>query len=138
MTDHLQEVRAKIIEAVPEIVELKFGCEIDSQGKANKLLYVGHSNHQHAVHAILKDKSTAMLMVDEVFTSTIIGRPVTLADVLMAIDYVRPVKQCWYVRYDGIFFDSRDEKWSVNWNLALPFDEQKPEVIEFLHKILCV
>lgn len=128
----LESVRAKVIEAVPEIVE------------RNGLPEAWCKNHG----GIMRNYS---------MPCTCIG-PITLADVLRAIGSVVSGVEC--VLIDGHFSylenagqDQGDYhevyqskvgprggtlKGSkpIRWNLALPLDEQEPEVIAFLAKIL--
>ena len=76
----------KLIEVIqqanPEIMELKFGCQIGNS-KNIPLMYVGKSNGQHAL-ALKKNREDAMLLVDNL-NAPILGRPIRLADVLLAI-----------------------------------------------------
>jgi len=68
---------------------------------------------------------------------------ITLADVLRAIEKYRTVEQVFTVYPNGIMaWEQQDdigypqEQASQRWNLALSLDEQEPDVIEFLAKIL--
>lgn len=100
MKKELEAVRAKVIEAVPEIVVNPHAQLI---GWDHKVTYFEEC------------------------------RPITIADVLRAIHKV-----------EGIYatIDTKGQlnvspfKGDTQWNLALPLDEQEPEVIEFLAKIL--
>lgn len=164
----LQEVRAKVIEAVPEIVELKPGCILDlysgeSFGWATVCLEISfcrkHKKYredcgaeengcsvEQGVKATAHDDESYWLhdkKLSEIKSHQIIGRPITLADVLRAIGK----RHSWGVDLEldpskgaGIAFDFEKNENSYRtwmyWNLALPLDEQEPEVIAFLHKIL--
>jgi len=66
--------------------------------------------------------------------SIVYGRPVMLHDVLRAMEGYR--NDVW-LSGDG-FYVGQWTKPDARWNLALPLDEQEPEVIEFLYNILCV
>lgn len=96
----LERVRAKIIEAVPEIADRPSQFTV-----------------------VAKDR----------------GPRITLADVLRAIgsnhesDNVRL-----FLDIGEVEFDDPLRKISCKWNLALPLDEQEPEVIEFISKVLGV
>ncbi len=121
--DKLQEVRAKVIEAVPEIDQTKRCSFCDGKGT----YLSGHTCWYCA--------GTGKIAV---------FRPITLADVLRAIGRFASGGPIEYgVRaFDGQFMNMFDRgRWAMDgrqiaWNLALPLDEQEPEVIEFLHKIL--
>lgn len=104
----LESVRAKVIEAVPEIT--------------------------HRTEIVVGPRGGLAI---QTFHNTI-----TLADVLRAIGNMLVMVDCW-----GNFYHMKmkmsdklptfdKEAGSVRWNLSLPLDEQQPEVIEFLAKIL--
>lgn len=111
MNTTLEAVREKVIEAVPEI-------------RGREYVYRGARG------------GLAISTVDA---------PITLADVLRAMYEFSD--DSWYARYDGTFFkwekftEGGDghhgvESTYITWNLALSLDEQEPEVIAFLAKIL--
>lgn len=74
----------------------------------------------------------------------IVFREINLADVLCAMPN-KPEEDFWCVTNHGVFLkidcetgETFDHGESVRWDLALSLDDQQPEVIAFLHKILCV
>lgn len=103
MNKTLEAVRAKVIEAVPEI-----------RATERKLLR--------------KNEFGQKFYKDEVSL-----RPITLADVLRAIE-----ENAGLGFENGVFVEylGMQTKKRAYWNLALPLDEQEPEVIEFLANIL--
>lgn len=78
MSDYKTKAEAYVRSQIKELMELSFGCEVDAKGKAKSLKYVGYSNRQHAIQAVLQDGSSAMLLVDTVSPDTIIGHPIQL------------------------------------------------------------
>ena len=104
----LKAVRAKVIEAVPELIE-----------RATQ----SHCRECRCTDGFGSDFSE-----------------ITLADVLRAIqrkeyDGYGIDAEGFFLRYEG------NSEWAVTpnrWNLALPLDEQEPEVTEFLAKVLGV
>lgn len=107
--DLLEKIRAKCIEVNPGIATHREPCQCKDHGLCP-----------------FKDHSR-------------IGRPIRLADVLLAIDFVRPTKQSWFVRYDGMFFENRWNEWGPTWNLRQDsLEDQSPEVIAFISSILGV
>lgn len=115
METKLQAVRAKVIEAVPEIETCRF-CDAVPYNF---------------------DDSCVEGMHDEVVT-----RPITLADVLRAIGTTHNKHQM--IDAMGKFYHYNpllmEHLYDGNWNLALPLDEnikENPELGEFLYKILC-
>lgn len=110
MNKELEEVRAKVIKAVPEI------------GKH----YCG------SVYCGIKSRC---------FEES--SRPITLADVLRAIGEDPFPTNHYDLRMVGTALSFHGEWkdsnfYNAHWNLALSLDDQEPEVIAFLHKILCV
>lgn len=133
----LQRVQAKVVEANPDIMELKFGCRIDAKGKATLIEYVGYSNRQHALRAILNDGKEALLLVDNVFTDSILGRDIGLEDVLRTIPHskgyiVDHVGNFW--RMDGTHIRGTGQQWHLGTSLHL----QPQPTIDFLDTILSV
>lgn len=145
----IEAVRAKVIEAVPEIVSTVPGCKLRIFQR--EMVFVHLQTRENGDHTLWYTAPNGTLhngsyTTPEIEEIAIIGRPITLADVLRAIsekqkaDASVPV---WAIDPSGEFFDQSTSDGSpiylgVVWNLTLPLDEQEPEVIEFLHKILCV
>lgn len=148
----------KIIELVPEIVSLKFGCKVevhvDSEGFANEgsiehtpcantTGYVTHSeylecNDDYAGDILVKNIINGYLGEDyDGISCEIIGRPITLADVLRAI---RKISQhgSWSVTQDGRLYDIGHDDCGPMWNLSTDLDGQTKETKDFLAKILGV
>lgn len=121
----LQQIKNVIAEAVPEILELKFGCEIlrtnydydtvFATGEDNELYTVDHPEGYDGEYEIL-------------------GRPIQLADCLAAISERTTFDYKHIVRADGLMFDEEGNQ--ATWNLLKPLDGQSEETINFLHGIL--
>jgi hypothetical protein len=94
MKDKLEAIRQACIEANPEIVELKFGCEIEWKGERAFLTgdtYVlGDVAGGSAVQKKFWVANRSIRGVDSFREGNgdwgIIGRPIRLCDVLLAID----------------------------------------------------
>ncbi len=141
MNTKLEAVREAILKAVPEIVELKFGCVITAKNRM--MQYIGKDNGQIA----LKLDDGALLIVDSLGDVQVLGRPITLEDVLRAIG--KKTNNSWAVENRlGAFLE-----WGTNgdgvmafyepagkdrpcWTLGLPLDQQPEPVIDFLHSLL--
>lgn len=136
----LESVRAKVIEAVPEIVELKYRCRISEANRIGtrqqktvlaeyQLMEGGSGKPLDRWILTYSSSGFEKRKTDEV-DFEILGRPITLADVIV------PLKKRGY--------GSTEEWFAVLgelidlWNLALSLDEQEPEVIEFLANVLGV
>ena len=94
----IEQVRAKVIEAVPEIETM------------SSLREIAHEKDLYK------------------------QRPITLADVLRATQEAEGFN---YITIDSNGYMRRESVGTASyWNLALPLDEQEPEVIEFIAKVL--
>ena len=145
MKDKLREA---IIKAVPEIIELKFGCKIEngyaSEDNPTRIGYfVEHIFRTARVnpgsHIRLTDGKRKFWEVKKDNDKLeIIGRPITLADVLRAIEKLNDVHST-IMSYKKT---SKMKKVSVIidilrlWNLKEPLSGQSEETIQFLKDIL--
>lgn len=152
----LEKVRAKVIEAVPGIMELNDGCIISLSNDEGvdytifnelngfyKGILVGGFIYPNGFAG--PQWIEVGLLQSHPNWFEIEGRPITLADVLRAMSNNNVWLDCKNDGKDGedarLYFRKAPEgEWnmSIAWNLALPLDEQEPEVLEFLAKILGV
>ena len=114
----IEEIRKKAILVNPEIVELKFGCEIKYDNKNVRLVRQGFTGNWLLETGLSVDISDYK----------IIGRPIRLADVLLAImrksDYNNPTRN---ETFDLIRL----------WNCADDnLENQSEEMITFIHELL--
>lgn len=128
-------VREACIAANPSIVELKFGCEIRSL--ETKMTYMGKGVYWNAFLGNTFVDSGA-LIIDE-----ILGRPIELADVLLAISQSGKKLVPWVIDENGFFWakDSVNQcihvgGLKVQWNLLKPFSLQSDETKIFLAELL--
>ena len=136
-----QQLREAIIKAVPEIMELKLGCKVkDIFGKDCR--YCGHRTDDESEHRefqVLDYDGILGEIEENDFNGVIIGRPITLADVLRAIDKTDLTKTKQYV----------EEKWTMPefaghivlklidmWDLTKDYDNQPQPVKDFLYNLL--
>lgn len=115
----LDKVRAKIIEAVPEIVVMKRKKYAVTEGEFNS-----------------DDPSYAYKLVKTY-------RPITLADVLRAMPVTNDLR--YSVDSRGYIWEEHTTgarmhgvRHVATWNLALSYDDQTDEVKEFIGKVLGV
>lgn len=112
MNEQYEKLRQVIIAANPEIMELDTGCVVQSD---NRAYLVGSSD----VHMLSQFK--------------IIGRPIRLADVLLAIEKHGLNDQ---IEYHNILFDLLVKNESL-WNLRNDnLDHQSDETKQFLINLL--
>lgn len=136
---NLKQLREAIVKVVPGIMELEFGCEVFFIER--KWLFAGFG----------KEKGTTMMLTDGKFPSTayttarfdkestyeILGRPIRLSDVLVAI---QKSSYCdGYAEYEAV----SELCWGGNqylirkWNLLQDdLNLQDEPTIHFLHSIL--
>lgn len=150
MSPELQAVRAAIIKAVPEIVELKFGCEVLLLRQTKKSTLLNFSEKDRYVE-VFRNKDGSTLHGDMEIVSQILGRPIRLSDVLVTLEKENPrypvvVTQEGYLvgTYRGNMgscanpfnFKGWYETTQI-WNLRQDdLSKQSPECIHFLHTLL--
>lgn len=132
--DHVPEVRAAIVKAVPEILELKPGCLVKHASGVGTIVGRTKNDTDFLVKFSLLD------YVGEAYEFgpnwTILGRHITLADVLRTLPpgvYLKTLGEQARLVVDD---PDRDEG-PVYWDCtADSLDEQSEETIAFLHSIL--
>ena len=137
---NLEKVRAKVIEAVPEILELKFGCRVSFQRYPGKIVYGTIANKTRQFNVLIDGRLTPETHPKEIFT--IIGRPITLADVLRAMkkkqSFWLEKSVCGFPEFKksiGAFVEGEEKD---TWNLAEDLDHQSEETIKSLVDILVI
>ncbi len=152
----LEELKKKIQESVPEIMELGFGCKISFNTKMN----IGGEKWDERSYAtilnIVPDLGFTILHENnhiELFLAflyikkfKILGRPITLEDVLVALGERTDLEYEWDKDNNGkICFVIRQTKYEcqeestiayIRWQLNKTLDQQSEECWEFLNKIL--
>jgi hypothetical protein len=128
----LQEIRAKVIETVPEIIELKPGCIVEGvyASKDNPRKYVQYVRKSGTLSYICHSK-TGKEVIYPIKSTRIIGRTIRLADILLAMK-----------ENDASPLQMHDFLCRVvygKWNLRTDdLDQQSEETLTFIHSILCV
>jgi len=122
-----EQLRQKIIEAVPEILELKFGCIIKRESAKITEIVIGEPFSPSICTGclfvpVLKGKSWGN---PEVRTIKIIGRPIQLADVLRAVE-----------KKIGGRKPSYETDVLCVWDLPKDYDQQSDETKVFLYNLL--
>lgn len=120
----LEAVVKKIQEAVPEIMELKFGCVVIYRPPGTdggcRVRFTALSDHGDIGYFTPSVNGNSAERVDQLF---ILGRPIRLADVLVALDGEREAK------VELV----RDDKWDcIHDDLTM----QNDELIEWLYEVL--
>ncbi len=144
MTPLYQKVHDRIVELVPEIMELKKGCKFIDHDSTQTLEYL-FEEKSGAVCAFSLTLGNDFYSDDFRFEDhtkvTIIGREINLEDVLRAMKKSEERIVANIEAMDSnILLGTRDLTLSefVPYNLTLPFSSQQPEVYELLAKVLKV
>lgn len=152
MPNHLETIRAACIEANPEIMELKFGCEVDAV-KGVKTFFVGRNDIEDENYFIDIDQvgsEDTQFSCEGNCSSKILGRPIRLADVLLAIKERYKNTTGFFMNQYGMFYQMIDElknpdstdsllvKYkTLGWNLRQDdLSLQSPECLAFLADLL--
>jgi hypothetical protein len=138
----LAKIRAACIAANPEIVQLKFGCRVRYQGEnwnvarltgaAQIGVLLAHPDGEEVTR--FEDTRTS---TREKFGFEIIGRPITLADVLLPIGdrqgRLRVDSSGWFEAMDNT--DNQFIR-TAHWNLRVSLEDQSEGTIEFIAALL--
>lgn len=129
----MDKTKVKIIELVPEIMELKFGCFVKIDEALPERVTALRTIARHDF--IITDVTREWWPVSEL---NILGRPISLADVLRAID---TTNRSIAVNTKGLFEEEvgyEDTELGERWNLTTDFDGQTQEVKDFIGSLLNV
>lgn len=139
-------IREKIVAAVPEIMELKFGCEIKREGASKREFFVGQFGDEFSIVRIDDKGAWIPFTIPWPPKSQhfeILGRPIRLSDVLVAIGKQGKTFpfSIGFTRGDfiSIIPENGTSKQHAVWNCRKDsLDDQSPETLQFIHSILCV
>ena len=137
MKKKIKKIREACIKANSEIVKLKFGCEVVIDWLGNGVV---HDMQKRFITDDLRDNGNGTVIEDSVCgdIEEIIGRPIRLADVLLAIDKYVKIGNLSDKEKDGglsylDFVSFIYDKWNLEDN---NLQNQSPETIDFIHKLL--
>ena len=136
MNDKIKIIREACIKANPEIVELKFGCEVKKDGEVYTVTIVkdtGTFKNTLEDYLLCVSKSGQAAALEKWVRIEIIGRPIRLPDILLVI----PEKFGWAVMGKKYCFFSENGTPICDWNLKDDnLEHQSPETIKFINDIL--
>ena len=130
-----EKLHSRIVELVPEIVELKFGCGVEYKNypARGEVIYV----QQDEVYTNM-DVTTPK----KAHLFKIIGRPITLEDVLMAIGEFSKNNNIDVGKLLEVRSDMPYQAMALvaaiveKWHLGKPLEQQDEETLLFIGKIL--
>lgn len=127
MNDKLYKLRQVIQQAVPVIMELKLGCEVNRHWDKKEII-TGRFNDTVALTVIDKDGWGYLPFQVPLALSSdwkILGRPIRLADVIIVVR-----------EKHGLYTELTDYL-LMNWKMGDDnLDHQSEETITFLHSVL--
>lgn len=142
MTNNLQKLKAVIQAAIPEIMELKMGCELQYLGY-QKVIICGRQLGFWKVWCERGGESVFITVTNEQLKFSeviqILGRPIRLADVLVAIAYKDKRRFACDELGNILEYNSKGEiiEGLVAWNLLDDnLDHQSDECLTFLINLL--
>jgi len=136
-----EQLKQKIIEAVPEILELKFGCEV--QNEKTKVIgqIVDYIDGQWIMYHRGSGKAPNLYYFNnDDKNNKIIGRHIRLEDILLAIQkQEKDNKNKWTNKSQiGLLEESIKLLFTdkIKWDLTKDLDNQSDETKQFLQDIL--
>lgn len=133
----LLTIKQTVWKANPEILELKNGCKIIS-GKTELKIVIQNGKEALLVNmlALQLVENSGSIIYDE-----ILGRDITLADVLLAIGRTGYTVDSYfgdfiYVQNGGMWEFAQGKKDIPRWNLLKTLDNQSQETLSFLYDLL--
>lgn len=135
-TPHYEAVRNAIIKAVPDILELKFGCYLFETLTGKNVMFIGETKDRKGKRQFYVVRGRTAYYIYPEQALDILGRHIRLADVLLAGGYeLRCGGQGDFYFWNGnsnVMNWEKGPKWDLgNDDLSL----QSEQFIEFLYKI---
>lgn len=133
-----EAVRQAIIKAVPSVMDLKMGCYVsffaqkdwkdrEEWAKYEKITEIVVSNDEQGIGILTPDNGIIYPNIKKMKGFEIIGRPISLQDVLVAIG-----KKWSWGSYSTHWMNAIQI-----WDLSQDFDHQSEAAWEFLYRLLC-
>ncbi len=135
---NIQKLKKVIQEANPEIMELKFGCEFKYQDRLHRIVQKIKGN----MYLGGDGKIWSYEMLTQAKYLEILGRPIRLADVLLALEEQVKINMRDSKREVELLSNNMEYLWAETkniikyWNLKKDFDNQSDKCKELLVKIL--
>lgn len=140
--EKLEAIRAACIKANPSIMDMEWGCEA-RQGKDMYIILAKNAIYKNTSYLVRQKESGAVHDSSILGPNWhVLGRPIRLADVLLAIITKDPANRTRViVESSGQFifcvFGDEGKKAGPSWNLLKDsLTDQSPETIDFLYQLL--
>jgi len=127
----IEQIRQACIKVNPSILDLKFGCRIKNKitGDINTVID-GNVFGGKILHWNWNINEARILTIEEI---EILGRDITLEDILMAIKSKNTPMS---IDVNGYFFIVSADLSNKHWHLTKSLQDQSDECIEFIFNLL--
>lgn len=125
--EKLKKLKKAIISAVPDIVELKFGCKIISKKYREYGLVSIIYNYNVATNKI-ETNNIGAIKPKDIFK--ILGRPITIEDILSVLKHKNIAIE------SNEYFILNGNRIKIEWKFNKPLDQQPKETIDFLYNLI--
>lgn len=133
--ENYEKLKKVIQEANPEIMELKFGCEISTDIFPSYPLEFTVVNKEYKTDVLICVNDDGELIFISFEDCEILGRPIRLADVLLAMGQkISPQYGLWRQEGFYIWAGNKESLWNVKDD---NLDNQLDETKTFLINLLC-
>lgn len=132
-----QKLKEIIQKAVPGIMDLKFGCEVEYEKQPMRAIYNGIVTHS-------PDEFNAMVLHNGLVPDFIVvkkdirkifGRPITFADILLALNYYHIQFSLRNYFPNSVQFEGGGKLLCI-WNLTKNLDGQKDQAKQFFINLI--
>lgn len=132
---NIEIIREKVIACNPSILELKFGCEMEWKTKEGEKFMFLDMTHE-GVLQVKFPNGTIGLRSAMITDCEILGRPITLADILQTISQNSHPGEVLIYEMNSYFEFFFGDKAQGAWDLRKSFEDQTPECHQFLADLL--
>ena len=136
----MKKLKEAIQKANPSIMNLEFGCVI-LENTGLEVIFTGKNNEEEDTYTGVNKSNNLLTSPLRLYIKDIkeiIGRPITLADVLIALEKQFKNKKIQFsiTAKDILFSEPILENEIIAWNLKEDLGGQSPETIKLLTKLL--
>lgn len=138
MEKKIEEIRKACISRNPSILDLEFGCEVTIKKAGLCIVTNKPILNEASFFARMKlgaEGNTPFATYTDDITS-IIGRPIRLSDVLLALKYnIFHIQK--YPNYARLSYTTKTHVGGFDWNLAQDdLTKQSPETLNFIFEVI--
>ena len=128
----LQKLKKEIQKAVPEIMKWNVGCKVEEIKTKDISTLIRKDNRYQTFDLLVEGNDIVHWYHEKRETLKVLGRPITLEDVLVALKLDVESKSNLKRKYSETTILCLSKKWQLN----TPLDQQSEKTIDFLHELL--